>query len=162
MKLINLLCRCKGRRMVLNSEKLKLCMEEGQFMGHILTGQGVKIDPEKVRAIIEMEAPTSVEEVQRLNRFVNYLAKFLPQLATVMEPIRKLTRKDIPWEWSKQQKQAFQTMKKLATDPQSFAIMILIKISKSSVMRGNKAWEPPSYWRTPIVRSLRWSKDMLK
>ena len=83
----------------MNPTKLKLRLEEVEF---ILMGDGVKIDPEKVNAILKMPAPTSVEEVQRLNGFVNYLAKFLPQLATIMEPIRKLTRKDTPWEWSAQ------------------------------------------------------------
>ena len=69
-----------------------------------------------MKAIVEMPAPTSIEEVQRLNGFVNYLAKFLPQLATVMEPIRKLTRNNTPWEWSKQQQEAFEAVKKLATE----------------------------------------------
>ena len=85
-------------------------------MGHILTNKGVKVDPEKVKSIVKMTAPTSIEEVQGLNGFVNYLAKFLQQLATVMEPIRKLTRKNTPWEWSKQQQEAFEAVKKLATE----------------------------------------------
>ena len=100
-KLTNLLHRCKERGIALNPDKLKLRIDEVAFMGHILTDRGVKVDPEKVKAIVEMPAPTSIEEVQRLNGFVNYLAKFLPQLTTVMEPIRKLTRKNSPWEWSK-------------------------------------------------------------
>jgi hypothetical protein len=115
-KLVNLLNRCRDRGIALNPDKLKLRLAEVEFMGHILTGDGVKIDPGKVEAIVKMPAPTSVEEVQRLNGFVNYLAKFLPQLATIMEPIRKLTRKDTPWEWSTQQQQAFETVKKFATE----------------------------------------------
>ena len=115
-KLINLLDRCRDRGIALNPTKLKLRLEEVEFMGHILTGDGVKIDPEKVNAILKMPAPTSVEEVQRLNDFVNYLAKFLPQLATIMELIRKLTRKDTPWEWSAEKQQAFETVKKFVTE----------------------------------------------
>ena len=93
-KLTNLLHQCNERGIALNPDKLKLRMDEVAFMGYILTDEGVKIDPEKVKAIVEMPAPTSIEEVQRLNGFVNYLAKFLPQLATIMESIRKLTRKN--------------------------------------------------------------------
>ena len=55
-------------------DKLKLKLEEVEFMGHILTGKGIKIDPDKMKAIVEMPAPTIVEEVQRLNDFVNYQA----------------------------------------------------------------------------------------
>ena len=93
-KLTNLLHRCKERGIALNPEKLKLRMDEVAFMEYILTDKGVKIDPEMVKAIVEMPAPMSIEEVRRLNGFVNYLTKFLPQLATIMEPICKLTRKN--------------------------------------------------------------------
>ena len=93
-KLTNLLHRFKERSIALNPDKLKLRMDEVAFMGYILTDKGVKIDPEKEKAIVEMPAPTSIEEVQRLNGSGNYLAKFLPQFATIMESIRKLTRKN--------------------------------------------------------------------
>ena len=54
-----------------------------------------------------MPSPTAVTGVQRLNGFVNYLAKFLPGLSDVMEPIlRQLTRKNVPWNWSNTQEGA--------------------------------------------------------
>ena len=115
-KLINLLNRFREREIALNPNKLKLRMEEVAFMGHILTANGVKIDPEKVRAIVEMPVPTTIEDVQRLNGFVNYLAKFLPQLSTIMGPIRELTRKNTSSQWSEEQQRAFEAVKKLATE----------------------------------------------
>ena len=54
-------------------------------MGHIFTNDGLKIDPDKATAILEMPRPDDVEGVQRLNGFVNYIAKFLPKLADVMD-----------------------------------------------------------------------------
>ena len=64
-------------------------------MGHLCTKQGLKIDPDKAKAVLEMPRPEDVEGVQRLNGFVNYLSKFLPRLADHMEPIRRLTRQDV-------------------------------------------------------------------
>ena len=70
-----------------------------------------------MKAIVEMPVPVSIEEeLQRLNGFVNYLAKFLPQIATIMEHIRKLVRKNTPWEWSEQQQEEFEAMKKFGTE----------------------------------------------
>ena len=60
-----------------------------------------------------MTPPTDTEGVQRLNGFVNYLSKFLPQLADVMEPLRRLTRKDTEWTWSEKQDKAFNEVKRL-------------------------------------------------
>ena len=69
-------------------------------MGHLFTNNGLKIDPDKGHAVQEMRPPTDTKGVQRLNEFVNYLSKFLPQLADVMEPLRRLTRKNAEWTWS--------------------------------------------------------------
>ena len=47
---------------------------------------------------------------------MNYLAKFLPKLTEVTEPIRQLTRKDVPWNWSASQENAFVLMKELVKE----------------------------------------------
>ena len=60
-----------------------------------------------------MPRPTDVEGVHRIHGFVNYLVKFIPKLSDVTEPIRQLTRKDVPWNWSELQENAFQEMKSL-------------------------------------------------
>ena len=63
-----------------------------------------------------MPKPQDVEGVQHLNGFVNYLAKFLPKLSDVLESIRRLTRKDTPWDWSSEQDQAFANVQRLVTE----------------------------------------------
>ena len=84
-------------------------------MGHLFTKQGLKIDPDKAKAVFEMSRPKDVEGVQRLNGFVNYLSKFLPRLADHMEPIRRLTRQDTEFNWTEEQENAFREMKRLVT-----------------------------------------------
>ena len=54
--------------------------------------------------------------MQRFDGFVNYLAKFLPKLGEVTEPIRQLTRKDVPWNWSASQENVFLPMKELVKE----------------------------------------------
>ena len=115
-KLLKLLERCQSRGIALNPDKLKLRRKSVTFMGHVLSNEGIKIDPEKAKAIMDMPRPTDVEGVQRLNGFVNYLAKFLPKLADSMEPIRRLTRKDVKWNWTEEQEDALQEVKRLVTE----------------------------------------------
>ena len=112
----SLLKRCLDHGIVLSLEKMKLRLKEVPYMGHLLTSAGLKPDPAKVEAITKMAKPQDIEGVQRLNRFINYLAKFLPKLSDVMEPIRRLTRKDTQWQWSTEQDKAFQNMQKLVTE----------------------------------------------
>ena len=98
------------RGMALNKDKLMLKRKEVPFMGHILTDKGVKIDPENgLKLYKKCRSQKTWKGVQRLNGFVNYLAKFLPRLADEMEPMRRLTRKNIEWEWTDEQDKAFNT-----------------------------------------------------
>ena len=115
-KLQALLERCRDWGIALNKDKLKLRVKRVKFMGHVLTANGLEPDPDKVKAIKEMPRPQNVEDAQRLNGFVNYLAKFLPRLAEAMEPIRRLTRKDTDWEWAADQERAFTKVKEMVIE----------------------------------------------
>jgi len=81
-------------------------------MGHIIMAGGVKPDPTKVAAILQIPPPQDIPGVKRLCGMVQYLTKFLPNLANDLRPLRNLTRKDVPWEWSADCERAFHTVKK--------------------------------------------------
>ena len=70
----------------------------------------------KVRAIKDMPAPTDKKGVERLLGTVNYLGKFIPNLASLNEPIVELLRKDIEFQWSHEQDKAFQEIKTVLTE----------------------------------------------
>ena len=76
-----LLERCLKVNLKLNRKKAKLRLNKMKYVGHILSAEGVKADPEKVAAILDMPKPTCVKEVQRFTGFINYLSKFLPHLS---------------------------------------------------------------------------------
>ena len=103
--------------MRLNKEKVCLRQSSVQYIGHILTPDGVKADPAKVEAILQMSHPTDIAGVQRIMGTINYLAKFLPQLSILSEPLRQLTRKDIAFVWDDTHDKAFAKLKQLVTEP---------------------------------------------
>ncbi len=105
--------RCRERNLKINPDKVKLRLPEVRFIGHVLTPEGLKPDPEKTRSILEMPSPTDVAGVQRFLGLVNYLSKFLPKLSDACEPLRKLTIKDVEWHWMDQHDKAMQTIKEL-------------------------------------------------
>ena len=63
-----------------------------------------------------MPKPEDVEGVRRFCGFVNYLSKFLPKLADVLEPIRQLTHSEMEWCWTPTHDKAFETVQKLVTE----------------------------------------------
>ena len=110
-----LLRRCREVNLKLNKKKAKLRLTEVKYVGHVLTAEGVKPDPEKISTVVDMPRPVNVKEVQRFTGFINYLSKFMPHLSDICEPLRRLTKKDIEWCWESQQEKAFQECKRLAT-----------------------------------------------
>lgn len=82
----NLLDRARKVNLKLNKNKLNLRCKEVPYIGHLLTKDGLKPDPQKDRAIQDMPRPTDVQSVRFLG-FVNYLSKFLPKISEVSEPL---------------------------------------------------------------------------
>ena len=107
--------RCEKINLTLNKEKCVFKCKEVTYIGHKLTKDGIKPDDNKVCAIDGMPAPSDKKGVERLLGTVNYLGKFIANLATVIEPIRILLRKDTEFEWSYEQDQAFQEIKAILT-----------------------------------------------
>ena len=107
-----LMRRIQKANVHLNAEKLKYKRQEVKFAGYILSAKGHTADPEKIRAITEPEYPTNVSELRRFCGMVNYLAKYVQGLATLMEPLHQLTRKDSLWEWMPEHSMAFDRIKK--------------------------------------------------
>ena len=105
--------RCQQKGIKLKAEKLEYKCKEVPFHGHLLTTEGLKPDPEKVRAVVEMPRPKDRDDVLRLNGMVNYLSRFLPHLSDVMKPLRDLTHKDAAWCWDDLQEKAWNNVKTL-------------------------------------------------
>ena len=110
---IQLLKRARQVNLKLNKSKVKLRQAEVKFMGHVISKDGLKPDPDKVTAIKNMPKPESKSEVLTLLGFVNYLSKFLPKLSEVSAPLRELTTEQAEFTWASQHNEAFVTIQQL-------------------------------------------------
>ena len=106
---------CQDRGLKLNTEKLKLRQIQVSFIGHVATGDGLQVDPAKVKAIRDMQAPTDKAGVQRLLGLAQYLSKFLPNLSDIKKPLRELTQQDTEWCWDDAQNTALNQLKEAIT-----------------------------------------------
>lgn len=114
-RLRSVLNRCQEVGLTLNAEKCKFRVKEVTYIGHTLSADGVRPDQEKIRAIKEMPAPTDKKGIQRLLGTINYLAKFVPNMSAVTEPIRKLLKEEHEFIWTHEQQQAFEKLKDIIT-----------------------------------------------
>ena len=84
-------------------------------MGHIISSEGVKVDPSKTDAITKKSVPQALTELQRFLGMVNYLSKFIPNLTEVTAPLRVLLKKDVVFKLQKFQLDVIEKLKTLIT-----------------------------------------------
>ena len=90
--------RCKMYGISLNPATSILGVDEGKLLGHIISKDGVKIDPERVEAIKRVLLPTNKKSLQSFNGQINFIRRFIPNLAELMKPKQKLLKKDVKFE----------------------------------------------------------------
>jgi len=82
VRLKAVLQRLSSAGMTLNPSKCKFSKRTLKFLGHIVNKNGISADPDKVRAVAEMPAPTNVAELRRLMGMINQLGKFYHTVQT--------------------------------------------------------------------------------
>ena len=94
VNLQSFLNRAREHGLKLNPDKVKLRCSSVSSISHVLTDQDLAPDPDKTVAIAKMPTPTNVKSLQEFLEMVQFLAKFLPQLSTVTESLRRLECKN--------------------------------------------------------------------
>ncbi|GJW62514.1 reverse transcriptase domain-containing protein [Tanacetum coccineum] len=106
----------KKVNMKLNPKKCSFGMEEGNFLGYIVASEGIKANPEKAKAIINMLSPSNLKQMQRLSGKLAALNRFLSKAAKkalpCLDTLKKCANKK-DFHWTTEAEEAFQEMKKL-------------------------------------------------
>ena len=110
--------RIEEKGLKLNKEKCHFKQKEVKFFGHVLNEEGIRPDPDKVKAIKDMPPPKSVSELRTTCGMFQYMSKFIPDMASTMKPMTDLLKKDTAWTWDEPQQSAFDEVKrKLSAAP---------------------------------------------
>ncbi len=73
------------------------------FLGHLVSGDGIRPDSSKLEALKMIRPPRSLQELQSLMGFLNFLGRYVPSFATLAEPIRRVQSKRVHFEWGSEQ-----------------------------------------------------------
>jgi len=101
---------------VANQSKCKFSCAQIDYLGHVISGEGVAVDPEKVRCILEWPEPKNVKGVRGFLGLTGYYRKFIKDYGKVAKPLTELTKKD-NFSWNQDAVKAFNKMKKIMTSP---------------------------------------------
>ena len=82
-----------------------------KFLGHIVCADGIKVDPEKIQALMDWPPPKNVTDVRQFMGLANYFRKFIQGLSSLAKPLTDLTKTDTSWAWDASEQKAFDGIK---------------------------------------------------
>nr|GEW30864.1 putative reverse transcriptase domain-containing protein [Tanacetum cinerariifolium] len=99
----------KQEEIVVVRDFLKL--REVQFLGHVINGNGIHVDPGKIKAVKNWKAPKTPSEVRSFLGLAGYYRRFIKDFSKIAKPLTVLTQKSKTFDWGEEHENAFQTLK---------------------------------------------------
>lgn len=100
----------------LKPTKCHLAKPKVEYLGYIVSAQGIAADPKKVEAIKSFPVPANLKNLRLFLGLASYYRRFIPRFAAEANPLHALTRKDVPFIWDTACQKAFEHLKQLMTE----------------------------------------------
>ena len=110
--------RIRGANLKLRPDKCSFLQTEVEFLGHLISTDGIKPDPKKIERVRDCRTPTTPREVKSFLGLAGYYRKFVEGFSKIAHSMIELTKDDVPFQWNDEAEAAFQTLKlRLITPP---------------------------------------------
>ena len=110
-----ILQRLRDHKLYAKFSKCEFWMNKVSFLGHVVSAEGIAVDPSKVQDVLNWKAPKSVTEVRSFLGLAGYYRRFIPNFSRIAKPMTELLEKDTSFVWTASREEAFQTLKKQLT-----------------------------------------------
>ncbi|GKD45031.1 putative reverse transcriptase domain-containing protein [Tanacetum coccineum] len=108
----------KKEKLYAKFSKCEFWLREVQFLGHVINGNGIHVDPSKIEAVKNWKAPRTPTEVRSFLGLAGYYRRFIENFSKIAKSLTILTQKSKTFDWGEEQELAFQTLKdKLCNAP---------------------------------------------
>jgi len=95
--------------------KCEFWLDEVQLLCHVISAQGISVDPAKIETVVKWERPQTVTEVRSFLGLAGYYRRFVEGFSKLVSPLTQLTRKDQPFSWTNECEVCFEDMKRRLT-----------------------------------------------
>ncbi|KAG8486371.1 hypothetical protein CXB51_019815 [Gossypium anomalum] len=99
--------------------KCEFWLYEVGFLGHIVSAEGIRVDPSKVSAVVNWKTPKNVTEVRSFLGLAGYYRRFVKNFSMIASPMTRLLQKNVEFVWSDECQQSFDQLKKMLTEAPS-------------------------------------------
>jgi len=92
--------KCRKFGISLNSKKSLFGLEEGKFLGHIISKDGIGIDPTRIEAILQIKHPRNIKKLQVFLWKINFLRRFISNMVELIRSLNNTLKKDSTIKWT--------------------------------------------------------------
>jgi hypothetical protein len=110
-----ILQRLRDHQLYAKFSKCAFWLKEVPFLGHVISAEGIAVDPSKIQEVLDWKSPKSVTQICSFLRLAGYYCRFIPNFSKIAKPMAQLLEKEANFKWSLQCEEAFLTLKKLLT-----------------------------------------------
>ncbi|TYK04344.1 reverse transcriptase [Cucumis melo var. makuwa] len=108
----------RANKLYAKFSKCEFWLKKVTFLGHVVSSEGVSVDPAKIEAVTNWPRPSIVSEIRSFLGLTGYYRRFVEDFSRIASPLIQLTRKGTPFVWSPACESSFQELKqKLVTAP---------------------------------------------
>ena len=104
--------RARRENVVFNAGKIQFKVTTVTYMGNIVTKDGMRPDPDKIEAIVNMPKPTDRHGLLRLLGMIKWLSQYIPNESSITAPLRSLLKQDAEWSWQHEHDAAMDEIRK--------------------------------------------------
>ncbi|KAK9166712.1 hypothetical protein Scep_001903 [Stephania cephalantha] len=116
--LMQILMTLKEHKLYAKFSKCEFWLSEVKLLGHVISDRGISVDPSKIHPVIDWPTPETVTDIRSFLGLAVYYRRFVKDFSKIATPMTKLTKKDVPFNWSKECDDAFTQLKmRLTTAP---------------------------------------------
>ena len=112
----------RERQLYAKLSKCQFWLDKVAFLGHVISDNGVSVDPQKIEAVVNWKPPKKVSEVRSFLGLAGYYRKFVEGFSRIAAPLTKLTRKDVKYDWVDACQQSFEGLKDRLTSAPVLAL----------------------------------------
>ena len=109
--------RLEQKSVTINSEKSILNATRVKFLGHVLTPEGIIPDPDIVKKIMSLNAPSDRKELESFLGLMNFFGRMIPGFANLTQPLHGLRKKDVQFVWTEKHQASFDELLKQLSKP---------------------------------------------
>ena len=106
----------KENQLYAKFSKCEFWLEEVSFLGHVISAEGIKVDPKKIEAVMDWKPPRNPTEVRSFLGFAGYYRRFVKGFSVIAAPLTKLLHKNAKFDWNEKCQSSFEKLKAMLTE----------------------------------------------